>query len=69
MSLRRIRYQEETLAVLRAFLADARVKGPRNAFADHTRHLPDAFSRDYADLTGSLQDAPSVCQQLAAITG
>lgn len=64
MTLRKVQYQEETLRVLRAFLADARLEGPAEPFARHTEHLPAALRRAYMTYGESLADAPTVCLRL-----
>lgn len=64
MPLKRVQYQEDTVAALRAYLGAARTEGPAAAFDAATADLPAAMRRPYAPLSPALADAPYVCLRL-----
>lgn len=59
-----IKYQQDTLAALRQYLALARTSPPKDAFKAATAALPEALRRDYIALSDSTADAPYICLRL-----
>lgn len=62
--MKTIKYQQDTLAALRQYLALARTSAPKDAFRAATATLPEALRRDYIPLSDSTADAPYICLRL-----